>query len=250
MTNDNNRDAYLNLLAEVVLNRIYKDAPISPGHEKKYVPEYRDNGKDWPANAHTMIGAKRLLNIRFALETVVREGIEGDFIETGVWRGGACIFARGVLNALGSTKKVYVADSFAGLPRPDPEKYPVDLDDKLYTYETLAVSRAEVEANFDCYGLLDSSVEFIEGYFEETLPNANVSTLSVVRLDGDMYSSTIVALESLYSKLSEGGFLIIDDYGAIHSCRKAVEDFRTAYAIKDEMHLIDWTGVYWRKGRD
>jgi O-methyltransferase len=69
-----------------------------------------------------------------------------------------------------------------------------------------------------------------------------------MRLDGDMYESTIQALEVLYPKLSPGGFVIVDDYGALESCRQAVEDFRTAGGIGEPLVRIDWTGVYWQKG--
>lgn len=74
-----------------------------------------------------MVGLKRLDNLQYCVETVLRDGVEGDLIETGVRRGGSCIFMRGILAAYGdTTRKVYVADSFEGLPAPDPGKYPAD----------------------------------------------------------------------------------------------------------------------------
>jgi O-methyltransferase len=51
----------------------------------------------------------------------------------------------------------------------------------------------------------------------------------------------------LYPKLGSGGFLIVDDYGALPNCRRAVEDFRHAHGITEPMVTVDWTGVYWRK---
>ena len=71
--------------------------------------------------------------------------------------------------------------------------------------------------------------------------------LSVLRLDGDMYESTIIALNNLYTKLSPGGFCIIDDYGAVPACAQAVNDFRSEHNIDTPLKEIDWTGVFWRK---
>ena len=73
--------------------------------------------------------------------------------------------------------------------------------------------------------------------------------LAVIRLDGDMYESTMDAITSLYPKLSVGGYLIVDDYGAIASCRKAIHDFMNANQIKENIIQVDWTGVFWQKTR-
>jgi len=209
--------------------------------------DQRVEGKCWPGYADTMIGLKRLDNLQFCVETVIREGVEGDLIETGVWRGGACILMRAILAAHAiENRKVYVADSFEGLPKPDPEKFPADKGDKLHAQLFLAVSQEEVENNFRKYGLLDECVVFLKGWFKDTLPNAPIEKLAILRLDGDMYGSTMDALANLYPKLSKGGFCIIDDY-ALKGCRAAVDDFRTENGIISEMKVVDWTGRYWRK---
>lgn len=215
--------------------------------QRDFSTDQREEGKIWPGYADTMIGLKRLDNLQFCIETVIREGVEGDLIETGVWRGGACIFVRAVLAAYGiRDRKVYVADSFEGLPKPDPEKFPADKGDKYFTQKFLAVSQEEVENNFRKYDLLDEQVVFLKGWFKDTLPNAPIRKLAVLRLDGDMYGSTMDALTNLYPKLSSGGFCIIDDY-ALHGCRKAVDDFRAENGIVSEMKVVDWSGRYWRK---
>ncbi|MBU4566133.1 MAG: TylF/MycF family methyltransferase [Desulfarculus sp.] len=216
--------------------------------ERSYGLEEREEGRIWPMYAQTMVGLKRLDNLQDCVETVLREGVEGDLIETGVWRGGSCIFMRGILAVYGdTTRKVYVADSFEGLPAPDPSKYSADRSDRLHQIKYLAVSQAEVEANFANYGLLDGQVVFLKGWFKDTLPRAEVQKLAVMRLDGDMYESTMDALGNLYPKLSPGGFCIIDDY-ALAGCRAAVDDFRASEGISEQMQAVDWTGVYWRKG--
>lgn len=120
-----------------------------------------------------MIGLLRLDNLQACVETMLREGTEGDFIETGVWRGGACIFMRGILAAYGVTnRKVYLADSFAGLPTPDADKYPADQGDAHHIFDFLRVSQEQVQANFQRYGLWDDQVVFLKGWFKDTLPHA------------------------------------------------------------------------------
>jgi O-methyltransferase len=237
------RDLYLDLLKRCLTNMVY-GAEAESGFEL----DARSVGLDHPKVAHTMIGLERLDNLQECIEEVLRDSIPGDFVETGVWRGGATIFMRGVLKAHGVTdRRVWVADSFEGLPPPDPERYPDDRDDQLHTWKHLAVTLDDVRANFERYGLLDEQVAFLKGWFRDTLPTAPIERLSVLRLDGDLYESTITALESLYPKLAPGGYIIVDDYGAHMGCHLAVDDFRDARGIEDEMIGIDWSGVYWRK---
>jgi O-methyltransferase len=113
--------------------------------------------------------------------------------------------------------------------------------------KNLAVSLDEVKNNFSRYGLLDQQVIFLKGWFKNTLPDASIHQIAVLRMDGDMYESTIDALNNLYSKVSVGGFVIVDDYNYIDSCKQAVNDFREAHGIQDEIITIDWTGVYWKR---
>ncbi len=97
--------------------------------------------------------------------------------------------------------------------------------------------------------MLDEGVRFLKGWFKDTLPSAEAEAYAVLRLDGDMYESTMDALNALYPKLSPGGFLIVDDYGAVPACRQAVEDYRAVHGIDEPIIEIDWTGAYWRKAR-
>jgi hypothetical protein len=210
-------------------------------------PEQRENGQFHPSYAHTMIGLKRLRNLQFCVETALNDNVPGDFIEAGVWRGGACILMRAILAARGVTdRRVFLADSFRGLPEPDAEKYPVDRDDPHHLIHTLAVSRTDVEANFRQFGFLDEQVVFLEGWFKDTLPSAPIDKLAILRLDGDMYESTMEIFENLYSKLSPGGFCIVDDY-SLPNCKQAVEDFRARDGISAPLEVIDYTGRFWRK---
>jgi hypothetical protein len=195
------------------------------------------------------MSSPRLLdNVQFCVEDVLTNGVPGDLIETGVWRGGMTILMRAVLAAYGDTGRVvWVADSFQGLPPPDAERYPSDEGIDLSRVPELAVSLEQVKSYFDRYDLLDAQVRFLKGWFRDTLPHAPMQSLSVIRLDGDLYESTMDALTHLYPKLSVGGYLIVDDYGAILACREAVHDYREAHGITEKILPIDWTGVYWQR---
>lgn len=209
-------------------------------------PDERDNYRErifgFP---FTMLGVARLDQLQSAVETILAEGVPGDFIEAGVWRGGATMLMKALLDILGDeTRRVWIADSFAGLPAPELEQ---DAGLNFHLDRSLAVARKTVEDHFRRFGLLDDRVRFLEGWFADTLPQAPVEQLALLRVDGDLYKSTMDALVPLYPKLSAGGFVIVDDYGAIPACRQAVDDFRAAHAVKEPIHTIDWTGVYWRK---
>lgn len=198
--------------------------------------------------ADTLLGLRRLDNLQYCVEQVLKSGVPGDLIETGVWRGGACIFMRAILQARGvRDRKVWAADSFEGLPVGDPRRYPFDKDSPFHNERGFAVSLEEVRHNFEKYGLLDDQVEFVKGWFCDTLPKLAGHPWGVIRVDGDMYQSTFEALVNLYPTLSLGGFVIIDDYGAVPACRQAVLDFRRANGIKEEVREIDWSGVYWQR---
>jgi hypothetical protein len=246
---DDIRDLYLDIVLKCLLNVIYEDPPQDFWSGQAYNLEHRLRGFDWPSKAHTMIGYYRMNNIRETMEYVLQRNIPGDFIETGAWRGGSCIFMRAILKAYGVKDRfVWVADSFEGLPEPNPEKYPADAGDKHHTYEALAVSLEEVQSNFAKYGLLDEQVRFLKGWFKDTLPQAPIERLAILRLDGDMYESTMDAFVNLYDKVSEGGFVIVDDFGAVRGCQQAVIDFRNQRGIQDTVFNIDGAGVFWQKG--
>lgn len=238
---------YLSLMERCLLNTIYEDRPMDPWSGEAFRPELRQLGRDWPSVAHTMIGYRRLNNFRTLIETAIQNKVPGDIIETGVWRGGACIMARAVLKAHNiDDRTVWVADSFEGLPPPDP-RFPADAGDNHHQWKQLAVSLEQVQENFRKYDLLDQQVKFLKGWFKDTLPNAPFTKLAVMRLDGDMYQSTIEAITALYDKLERGGFVIVDDYGAVPGCRKAITDFREQRNISDPIINIDDDGVYWQK---
>ncbi|MFG1481027.1 TylF/MycF/NovP-related O-methyltransferase [Xanthobacter sp. V4C-4] len=199
-----------------------------------------------PPSGLTMTGRRRLEQLTACLHQILDEAIPGDLVECGVWRGGSAIMMAGVLAARNvSDRKVWVADSFAGLPPADSQR-DYGFDSAAVNAAGLAVSLESVRANFEELELLSDTVRFLPGWFKDTLPEAPIARIAVLRLDGDLYASTMDALNALYAKVVPGGFVIIDDY-ALPSCADAVRDFRAAHAITEPLQRIDYTGVFWRK---
>ncbi|MFY0594220.1 TylF/MycF/NovP-related O-methyltransferase [Roseivirga sp.] len=280
----NVKEKYLELLKKSLLNEIYvenelrifclaekkllkKWSLIFGGidfeklhHIGKYFPEDLDTFKKnrfeggllTPGSRHlvyadTMIGRKRLLNIEHCLSVILEEKILGDVIECGVWKGGATIFMKAYLDTYESTDRVvWLADSFEGVPESTlaQDKYS-DLSRKAYP--GLAIPKDDVVKNFEKYDVSLDHVQFLEGWFKDTLPDAPIDKLALLRLDGDLYESTMDALQSLYHKLSPGGFIIIDDYKALPQCEEAVQEFRLQNTITEPIQKIDSEAVFWRK---
>lgn len=238
-------------LPDALLDHVVNPAARFLARFRPFDPQKRAEGRDWPRDAETMIGLARLQNIQDCVTDVIESGVAGDLIETGVWRGGATIFMAAILRAYGDdARRVWVADSFEGLPRPNPAKAAADKGDPHYALSgELAVSEAQVRANFRRYGLLGGNVRFLKGWFKDTLPSAPIERLAVMRLDGDLYESTMDALEALYPKLAVGGYCIVDDYNALENCKAAVTDFRRRMNVTEPIVTIDWSGVYWKRTR-
>ncbi len=222
---------------------VLRDNSLLVVKAKPFDASKREMGIDWPMFGYTMVGHCRLDNVQNCVEDVLRDGIPGDFIETGAWRGGTTIFMRALLTVYEvSDRKVWVADSFEGLPVPKNESDGPDLS----AIDVLKVSLEQVQSNFKKFDLLDDQVCFLKGWFCDTLPTAPIDKLAILRLDGDMYSSTMDSLVNLYHKVSKGGYVIVDDYYSWPSCQRAVTDFIEKNAIEPEIKAIDWSGAYWR----
>ncbi|MFB4162158.1 TylF/MycF family methyltransferase [Geomicrobium sp. JSM 1781026] len=239
---------YLELLKRAILFEIWQEyetdlAWWNHGFDR----ERHQKGEIWPQIAHSMIGRYRMNNLQGCMTSVVKDNIPGDFIETGVWRGGACIFMSGFLDVMGITdRNVWVADSFEGLPKPNEEKYPKDKGDTHHTVDYLRVSLEDVKHNFNKYDLLNDNVHFLKGWFKDTLPSAPIEQLAILRLDGDLYESTMDSLNNLYDKVSPGGYIIIDDF-ILPGCNAAIMDYRAEHHITEPLIPIDSMSVYWRK---
>jgi len=201
----------------------------------------------------TMLEPLILDNVEYCINQCNINKIEGDFVETGVWKGGSVILAYNLYKQSGQKRKVYVYDSFEGLPKPNGEKYPIDLGDIHWTLKELAVSLEDVKDNFKLFSDIDESVVFVKGWFKDTMPVNNIEKISILRLDCDMYESTIDVLDYLYPKLSIGGFCIIDDF-AHKGAHTAVMDYRKKHNILDDIITIDesensYPSSYWIKSK-
>lgn len=275
-------DKYLHLIKQVLLNKIYLDDElrlnylrdcIAGKHEFDYgvyhdirdelsqqynaLVRSRDIGQFLQRDihrsgfSHTMVGQKRLDSLHQCLDHIHQLSIPGDLVECGVWRGGCCIFMVAYLELLFiEDRKVYAVDSFDGLPK-STHKEDVFIDLSKVAYPELAVSQSTVKANLESYGLSLDSIEFLQGWFKDTLPSAPIDKIALLRLDGDLYESTIDCLNALYDKVVDGGIVIIDDWGVMPPCKKAVEDFFEQRKEKlPQMTEVDWSAVFWVKGNE
>jgi O-methyltransferase len=249
--------SYVELLIGVITRWAFDHEylPTSGGESYRKVEidrPARAIGRDWPADAETMIGVHRSRHLAACVARLITDGIPGDLVEAGAWRGGSCILMRGVLRALADqTRRVWVADSFQGFPEEDftlagamPSKSTAN-----FQFPLISVGLSAVRRNFERYGLLDDQVRFVPGWFHETLPGLPVDRIALLRIDGDLYDSTRAPLDALYAKLEPGGFCIVDDYGDVTECRQAVDEFRGKNEIAEPIEWIDTDAVYWRKAR-
>ena len=210
--------------------------------------EQIDEGKYFGKYALTAIGNKRLDNLQECIEYCFKNNIDGDMIETGVWRGGATIFMKGLCDYYKKEKKVFVADSFEGCPEPSISGFEEDKNSHYHKETAMIVSYEEVVNNFRKYDLLDENVIFLKGWFKDTLYTDKIQKLCILRLDGDMYCSTYEALDALYDKVSIGGFIIIDDWGTkLGACKKAINDFFIKRNLNYKIIEIDWCGAFFQK---
>jgi len=208
---------------------------------------YLENAGDDPGAAgpltagwtgHTMVGVHKLDWLHAMIQGL--DGVEGDLVECGAWRGGASIYMKGVAEArfhagAAPKRRVLVADTFRGFPK---AKDAVDTDG--WAIQNFAVGGADaVRATFARYGLLDEDVFLLEGFFHETLPSAPTSRIALLRLDCDMYRSTLDALEALYDRIAPGGIVVHNNW-QYTSARAGLLDFRRARNLEYlPLHLVD-----------
>lgn len=156
-----------------------------------------------------------------ALGALVKD-IPGDVVECGVWRGG---MIGGIATVLGNSRKYWLFDSFEGLP-PAREidgiaalEWQSDTQGRNY-YDNCSAEEGFARQAMRLSGCDD--VEFVKGWFKDTVHQAPVSRIALLRLDGDWYDSTITCLEAFYSRVANGGVTIIDDYYQWDGCSRAV----------------------------
>ena len=202
----------------------------------------------------SMTSPERLVSLSRAVEYVVKQGIGGDIVDCGVWRGGSMLLAARKLVRLGDTsRELYLFDTFEGMSEPGKED--VSATDQKTAQELLAASDKTAGANVWCYASLEDvknnmsrsnypaeKIHFVQGKVEDTLPEPSIEKIALLRLDTDWYESTRVELETLYDKLVPGGILIIDDYGHWSGARQAVDEFIARRNLPLFLQRIDYTG--------
>jgi hypothetical protein len=189
----------------------------------------------------TMCSVARLRGLYRALRYVVKQGIAGDVVECGCARGGSAALMALTLRQLGSQRKLWLFDTFEGLPAPSTEDPDFEIAD-LFT-GTCVGTLGEVRKLFDRLNIAED-VRFVKGLFQETLPSTPVSRIAVLHIDGDWYESVKVCLDSLYDKVVPGGVIQLDDYGYWQGARKAVEEFLEVRGIQSRLQRLDYSGRF------
>jgi O-methyltransferase len=203
--------------------------------------------------SYTMTSPERIASLCNAVNYLVKNKIEGDFVECGVWRGGSTMAAIDTLVKAGDTsREIYLYDTFEGMSEP------TELD-KVFTGtgadELMKSSDKNDATSVWCYSALEevqqnvgtlkypaSKVHYVKGKVEDTIPQTIPQKIALLRLDTDWYESTAHELKHLYPLLVPGGVIIIDDYGHWEGARKAVDEYIEAEKLPLLLNRIDYTG--------
>lgn len=199
----------------------------------------------------SLVSKERFDNVDYISKILETENIEGDIVETGIWRGGMIAY----LSQVFLNRKIYGCDSFEGCQNPKDGKYFNSNDSHSYgTY--YGGTLEEVKENLNSLNIDYSNIIFIKGWFKDTMINFPSDKIALLRLDGDSYSATLEVLDELYSKVVKGGFIINDDY-VIPESRQAQQDFFKKNNLKIELfnplNNVKLNsgeichGAYWRK---
>lgn len=201
--------------------------------------------------SYTMVSYLRLSNVYELAKLIEKNKIEGVFVECGVWKGGCAALMGVVADRAKSGRKVWLFDSFEGLPEPtdrdEPDKKGVEA--KEYTKKCLASLEDVERIFFSILKINKENVVIRKGWFQETVPKAKqeIGSIALLRLDADWYESTKCCLDNLYDNVISGGYIVIDDYGFWGGCKKAVGEFLESRKLNVDLINIDNTGVYFQK---
>ena len=202
---------------------------------------------------YTMTSSERVHQLVSAVRYIVARGIEGDFVECGVWRGGSSMAMALTLSDLGhADRDLYLYDTFEGMSAPTDADIAFDGNPAEKTFRDRQISNDssdwcrspidEVEANLAATGYPASKIHFIKGKVEHTIPDQMPpGPVAILRLDTDWYESTRHELQHLYPRLAKGGVLIIDDYGHWAGARKAVDEYFAEQGLNLFLGRIDET---------
>jgi Macrocin-O-methyltransferase (TylF) len=188
---------------------------------------------------HTMCSNARLRGLYDGVRHVVHHDVPGDLVECGCARGGSAALMALTLRHLGSSREIWLFDTFAGLPAPTLDDPDYEIAD-LFTGDCLGTVE-EVKALFDRLQLA-AGVHFVKGLFQDTLPVTRVGPIALLHIDGDWYESVKTCLENLYDRVTPGGIIQFDDYGYWKGARKAVDEFLKARGIRAPLRKLDYSG--------
>lgn len=239
------RDAYIDLIKRSITNYHYLGGE-TPFEQFRCITHYDLEQARWNidplARPATLLAKTQLDLLEQAILELEERRVPGDFIEAGVWRGGVIILLRALINAYNiEGRKVFAADSFAGIPQNvRATGDPVDL-----WRDRWVASLDEVKQNIERFGLLDDRIEFVVGFFDQSLKALAHERFALIRLDSDSYDSVETSLEHLYPLLSRDGIVIIDDWH-LPGCRQAVLDYRARHGITENIFTCDGN-AYWIK---
>ncbi|MDQ2623207.1 MAG: TylF/MycF family methyltransferase [Actinomycetota bacterium] len=240
---------------KVLLERVVRK--LATQAEKRYPPEYPDMDAGFLAarerfSEFTMTSIERQFSLWKSLEYLDRAGIEGDFLECGVWRGGSSMLAAIALQGLGDRERdLWLFDTFEGMSTPSEHDVSIDgskmtevwdqiegqTSDPVFAYGSLE----EVRRNMASTGYPEERLHFVKGKVEETIPGDLPGKIALLRLDTDWYESTRHELEHLWPLLVPGGVLIIDDYGHWAGARRAVDEFFADRVDAPLLNRVDYT---------
>jgi O-methyltransferase len=170
-------------------------------------------------------------------------GIPGDFVECGVYNGGS---AAAVACAFRDTSRAaWLYDSFEGLP----ESTARDGEEaKKWT----GGCHGSVEAVFEAMALADFPRErcvIRKGWFQETFKEELPERIALLHVDADWYESAILCLRTFYDRVSDGGVILLDDFGCWEGCREAFYDFVQERGLKPLCERFGFSQMFWVKGR-
>lgn len=239
------------------LTKVIKKCVRSAGFEiRRYMPADFDTADQEvirKVQPYTMTSLERIYALCHAVRYVVKNGIPGDMVECGVWRGGSMMAVAYTLMAMGdTTRNLYLFDTYEGMTEPSEKDInrngrPARL--KWQTRQTqnginhwCYASLEDVKQNMSLTGYPAERIHYVKGKVEETLPHPDIETIAVLRLDTDWYESTRAEMVHLFPRLTPGGILLLDDYGNWQGARQAVDEYLEENRVKLYLSRIDSSG--------
>lgn len=192
---------------------------------------------------HTLLDPKRLRSLWKLVHDVKRRGVIGDIVECGSYKGGSSALLR---SAMGPGRKLWIYDSFQGLPEPSEE-------DGTLASEFLGNFQASAD---DVIGILSDTgartdqYVLIEGWFEDSFSQNLPENVAFLHCDSDWYKSVLLVLETFYPLMPDGACVVLDDFGHWEGCRMAFYEFCEKIKERPLIERVGYSQAYWIKGKE